>query len=75
MTRQALIKQTIENLSKLPDYQLKEVADFAEFLLRKIDDTLIAKGVQELNSNSQSFRFLENDDDLYTEDDLKEKYK
>jgi hypothetical protein len=75
MTRQALIQQTIENLSKLPDYQLKEVADFAEFLLSKIEDTLIAKGIQELNSNSQSFRFLENDDDLYTEDDLKEKYK
>ena len=75
MTRQALIKQTIENLSKLPDYQLKEVADFAEFLLTKIDDTLIAKGIQELNRHSQSFSFLENDDDLYTEEDLKEKYK
>jgi hypothetical protein len=75
MTRQALIQRTIENLSKLPNPKLKEVADFAEFLLSKIDDAMITKGVQDLNSSSQSFQFLENEEDLYTEDDLKEKYK
>lgn len=75
MTRQALIQQTVENLSKLPDHKLKEVADFAELLLSKIDDTIIAKGVQGLNSNSRSFQFLEHEEDLYTEEDLKEKYK
>jgi len=75
MTRQILIQQTIDNLSKLPDQKLKEVADFAEFLLSKIDDKLITEGIQKLTSDSTSFKFLEEEEDLYTEADLKEKYK
>lgn len=75
MTRQVLIQQTIDNLSKLPDQKLKEVADFAEFLLRKLEDRLLTQGIQKLVSHSKSFQFLEEEEDLYTEADLKEKYK
>lgn len=75
MTRQILIQRTIENLSKLPDQKLKEVSDFAEFLLSKIEDKLLTEGIQKLSMDSKSFHFLEDEEDLYTEADLKEKYK
>lgn len=35
MTRQILIQQTIDNLSKLPDQKLQEVLNFVEFLQQK----------------------------------------
>jgi len=75
MSREALINKTIQSLDKLPDYRVKEVADFAEFLLSKIESQTITHGIQELASQSKSYEFLENEDDLYTVNDLKEKYK
>ena len=75
MTRKILIQQTVANLSKLPDQKLKEVADFAEFLLSKVEDKLITEGIQQLTSGSPSFKFLEEEEGIYTEADLKEKYK
>jgi len=75
MTRQVLIQRTIDNLSKLPDQKLKEVYDFAEFLLSKLEDRLLTEGIQKLTMSSKSFQFLEDEEDLYTEADLKEKYK
>lgn len=75
MTRQVLIQRTIDNLSKLPDQKLKEVSDFAEFLLSKLEDRLLTEGIQKLATNSESFQFLEDEEDLYTEADLKEKYR
>ena len=73
MTREILIKKTIDNLTKLPDQRLKEVSDFAEFLLNRIENQLIIEGIQKLTMDSKSFKFL--DEDLYSVDDLKEKYK
>ena len=35
MTREILIKKTIDHLTKLPGQKLKEVSDFAEFLLNR----------------------------------------
>jgi len=75
MTRQVLIQQTIDHLSKLPDQKIKEVSDFAEFLLSKLDDELLTEGIKKLTTESKSFQFLEDEEDLYTEADLKEKYK
>jgi len=75
MTRQILIQRTIDNLSKLPDHNLKEVSDFAEFLLSKLEDSLLTEGIQKMTMDSKSFQFLEDEEDLYTEADLKEKYR
>jgi hypothetical protein len=75
MTRQILIQKTLENISKLPDQKLKEVSDFAEFLLSKSEDQLITEGIQKLAMKSKAFQFLEEEEELYTEADLKEKYK
>ena len=75
MTREILIKKTIDNLTKLPDQRLKEVSDFAEFLLNRIENQLIIEGIQKLTMDSKSFKFLDEDEDLYSVADLKEKYK
>jgi len=75
MTRETLIKKTIDNLSKLPDQKLKEVSDFVEFLLEKTEDTILTEGIKRLANQAKTFKFLEEDDDLYTVNDLKEIYK
>lgn len=75
MTRERLIKKTIDNLSKLPDRKLKEVSDFAEFLLNRIEDQLMTEGIQKLVAESKTFEFLEDEEDLYSVRDLKERYK
>lgn len=75
MNRQILIESTIEKISQLPDLKIKEVNDFADFLLTKIDDKIIQEGIQTLISDSKSFAYLKDEEDLYTVDDLKESYK
>ena len=75
MTREILIQSTLENLNKLPETKLKEVSDFAEFLLTKIENRILTDGIQKLANESNTFQFLENEEDLYSIADLKEKYK
>ncbi|MDR9399434.1 DUF2281 domain-containing protein [Salibacter sp.] len=74
MTKELLIKQTLKTLKKLPESRIKEVSDFAEFILKKNDEEVIQKGIEKMVSESDSFYFLNDEEDLYDEDDLKEKY-
>ena len=75
MDRKVLIDNILEKIGHLPDEKIKEVNDFAEFLLSKIEDRLITEGITKLTSDSRSFSFLEDEEDLYTVNDLKERYK
>jgi len=75
MNRQVLINNIIEKIDHLPDEKIIEINDFAEFLLSKIDDKIIAEGIKKLNYESKSFDFLKDDEDLYSVNDLKERYK
>lgn len=75
MDRKVLIENIVEKIGHLPDEKIKEVNDFAEFLLSKIEDRLITEGITKLTSDSRSFSFLEDEEDLYTVNDLKERYK
>lgn len=75
MDRNILIKETIEKIQKLPDAKVQEINDFAEFLLNKIDEKILIEGIQKLASNSKTFEYLKNDEDLYSVNDLKESYK
>ncbi len=75
MTRETLINKTVDNLKKLPNQKLEEVSNFAEFLLNRIDNQIMTEGIQKLVMDSKAFRFLEEEEDLYSVDDLKEKYK
>lgn len=74
MKREILLKKTIDNLNKLPDQNLQEISDFSEFLLMKIENKMITENIQKLVSDSKSFTFLEDEEDLYSVNDLKEKY-
>ena len=75
MERKVLIDNVISKIMQLPDTKIKEVNDFAEFLLNKIDDRIILEGIQKLSSDSKAFDFLKDDESLYSLNDLKEIYK
>lgn len=73
--RDFTIKNTIQKLNRLPDEKLPEVENFIDFLLAKMDDALLTEGMQELTSESKAFKYLEHEENLYSVEDLKEKYK
>jgi hypothetical protein len=71
MNRTILIKETMEKIHQLPDVKIQEINDFAEFLLSRIDDKILLEGIQKLTSDSKSFEYLKNEEDLYSVNDLK----
>lgn len=75
MNRIQLIKDTLEKIKKLPDFEIGEVNDFAGFLLSRLDDKMLVEGIQKLSSDSKTFEYLNNEDNLYSVNDIKEKYK
>jgi hypothetical protein len=75
MGKQKIIEDTVSKMKQLPDDKLEEVNDFVSFLLSKIDDRLIQESLQKLSSESKALSFLEDEEDLYTVNDLKERYK
>lgn len=74
MTKKGLINRTIETLEKLPEDKIHEIADFADFVLKKYEEKTLQRGIETLASESDSFAFLQDEEDLYDENDLKEKY-
>ncbi|MFN7115662.1 MAG: hypothetical protein ACK4TA_02625 [Saprospiraceae bacterium] len=74
MTKASIINRALETLQQLPDEKALEVAEFAEFLLKKQEELFLQKGIEALMSESESFAFLAEEEDLYTLEDLKERY-
>ena len=72
MTKQAIIERTIKALNQLPEDKAEEVFVFADFAVKRYEEQLLMRGINRLVSESQAFDFLKNDEDLYTEGDLKE---
>lgn len=75
MTRQILIEKVLTKIKMLPEEKIKEVDNFADFLLNKIDDRIVTEGIQKIVSESKAFEFLNEEEELYSVNDLKEKYK
>jgi hypothetical protein len=75
MSREELIKSTIENLKQLSDARIQEVSDYVLFLSSRIDDKILSEGINTLTSNSNTYAFLHDEEDLYQVNDLKEIYK
>jgi hypothetical protein len=73
MTKEAIIEKTLKTLSVLPDEKAEEVADFADYIMKKHEDDLLQKGIQGIVEQSNTFSFLNNDEDLYSVEDVKEK--
>jgi hypothetical protein len=74
MSKKELIKQTISQLEKLPAEKIEEVYDYAEFISKRFEEASLIKGVTIINTYSKSFGFLNDDEDLYSVEDLKERF-
>lgn len=75
MKRQALIEQALGKMKQLPDSKIQEINDFVDFLTSKMEDEMLLDNIQRLSSESTSFDFLNEEEDLYKVSDLKEHYK
>jgi hypothetical protein len=74
MTRQIIIERTLKAINQLPEEKAKEISDFADFMIKKYEDQLLTKDIAHLTSNSKAFEFLKDEEDLYTEAEIKEPY-
>ncbi len=74
MTRQAIIERTIKAINQLPEDKAEEISDFADFVIKKFEDNRITQSIQQLASKSNAFDFLNDEEDLYSSNELKEKY-
>jgi hypothetical protein len=75
MTRDAIIQKTMEVLSVLPADKLEEVSDFADYILKKYDDRSLQQEMQAIVEQSDAFNFLNEEENLYSIEDIKERYK
>ncbi|TKB98851.1 hypothetical protein FA046_06980 [Pedobacter cryophilus] len=55
----------------MPEQKVKEVSDFAEFLMHKIENQMLTEGIQKLNTDDETFSFLAEEEELYSTKDLK----
>jgi hypothetical protein len=74
MTKQAIIEKTIKAINELPEEKAEKVADFADIVLKQYEENILQKGIEKLIEQSGTFQFLLDDEDLYTDEDIKEKY-
>jgi thiamine phosphate synthase YjbQ (UPF0047 family) len=74
VTKEAIIQKTIQALQVLPQDKAEEVSDFAEFMLKKFEELTLQQGIQNLQSQSETFSFLIEEEDIYSPADIKEKF-
>ncbi|TVQ00396.1 MAG: DUF2281 domain-containing protein [Balneolaceae bacterium] len=74
MTRKMLIDRTVKSLKKLPESKLIEVQDYIDFLLYRAKEKELNREIIQMASQSKSFRFLEEEEELYADSDVKELY-
>jgi hypothetical protein len=74
MLNESLIHRTLNTLALLPQDKVREVADFADFILKKYEEEVLQKGIEKLVNQSKTYDFLKDDENLYAVEDLKEKY-
>ena len=74
MTKQTIIERTVKIINQLPEEKAAEISDFADFLIKRYEEQSLIKDIQIILSENVSFSFLDNEEDLYSENDLKEKF-
>lgn len=74
MTRQAIIERTIKAINQLPEEKAEQISDFADFLAKRYEENFLTKGIQTIAAKSQTFDFLNNEEEIYSLADLKEIY-
>ena len=74
MTKEAIIEKTVRTLNILPSEKAEEIADFADFILKKHEEDILQKGIYKLTEDSGAFNFLKEEEVLYSVNDVKKKY-
>jgi hypothetical protein len=74
MTRQIIIERTLKIINQLPEDKAAEISDFADFVFKRYEEYELTKGIQKMVSESRTFDFLNNEEDIYSLADLKEVY-
>ena len=74
-TQNIIFQNTVATLAKLPPKKIEEVSNFADFILKKYEEEMLQKGIQHLVNTSETFAFLEKEEDSYTLEDLKIRFK
>ncbi|MEB2786579.1 hypothetical protein [Algoriphagus persicinus] len=75
MSKHELISKTVNILEQLPVEKIQEINEFADFILKKLDDKILQDGTNQLVKQGKPYDFLENEEEIYTVEDLKERYK
>ena len=75
MTKQQIISDTIEILNKLPDNKAEEIRNMLLKYFDEKNDEIFEKGFQKLVQDSDSYKFLNDEPDLYSEKDLIARYQ
>jgi hypothetical protein len=74
MTKEAIIEKTVKTLNILPNEKAEEIADFADYIMKKYEDDTLTQGIQKLTEQSNVFSFLNDEEALYSVNDIKQKY-
>ena len=74
MTKQAIIERTIKAINQLPEDKAEEISAFADIVIKQYEDRKLTEAIQQVTAESQTFQFLETEEDLYKLSDLKEVY-
>jgi hypothetical protein len=74
MEKKKILHNTMEKLQALPEDKLSEVNDFIDFLISKIEDRNLTYAIQKQASEGEAFKFLEDEEELYSENDLKDHF-
>ncbi len=72
MTKQRIIERTVSAINRLPAEKAEEILTFVDFVAKRYEEQQLSQGVQKLANESKSFSFLYDEEDLYSEADLKE---
>jgi len=72
--KQSIIERTLKAIDQLPEDKAEEISVFADFLIKRYEEQKLTEGIQKLTSDSESFNFLNNEEDIYSENDIKEIY-
>jgi len=64
MKQEKILNTIINKLQALPGSELLEVYDFIQFLINKSDNERLTHAIQQQASQSESFAFLEDEEDV-----------
>jgi hypothetical protein len=74
MTRESIIEKTVNAMSQLSLEKAVEISDFADFMLKKYEESLLSNGLTKIVAEGKAYQFLEEEEEIYTVNDLKELY-